>query len=73
MHSVEIRKGSINGELLGKGTINYFDNNKEAFKVFEIDLGPSKGSDELFLVFKNQKDKDQYIMNGDWIQLNYNK
>ncbi len=70
---VEFRKGKPNGELLGDANIQYFDENQEAFKIFEIDLEPNNGMDTLFLVFKNPKDKDQFTMNGDWIQLNYNK
>lgn len=71
--TVEIRKGKPSGKLLGKGIIQYFDADKEAFKTFEINLEPNNGIDTLFLVFKNSKDEDQFVMNGDWIQLNYNK
>lgn len=71
--AVEIRKGKKNGKLLGNSTIQQFDKNKDAFKVFEVNLQPTKGLDTLFLVFKNQKNEDQFIMNGDWIQLNYNQ
>ena len=70
---IEIRKGNKEGKLLGSGMIQYFDKNKESFKVIEVDLEPISGLDSLFLVFKNQENKDQYTMNGDWIQLNYNK
>lgn len=70
---VEFRKGKLDGQLLGKGDIQHFDKNKDAFKVFEIDLEPDNGTDTLFLVFKNSKDKDQFVLNGDWIQLNYFK
>ena len=69
---VEIRKGSATGTLLGSEVVEYYDKNKEALRVFEVDLSPSTGLDSLFLVFKNSKDTDQYIMNGDWVQLNYN-
>jgi len=70
---VEIRSGRKNGKLLGKGNIQHFDDNKDVFKVFEISLEPINTTDTLFLVFKNQEDKNQYTMNGDWIQLNYDK
>ena len=68
---IEIRKGSIDGPLLGKGSVEYYDMNKEGVKIMDIDLRPEQGLDTLFLVFKNAKDEDQYVMNGDWIQLNY--
>jgi cytochrome c len=70
---VEIRKGRAKGQLLGNGLVQYFNKNKEGFKVIEIDLEASSGTDTLFLVFNNPKDQDQFTMNGDWIQLNYNK
>ncbi|MEM1319761.1 MAG: ThuA domain-containing protein [Bacteroidota bacterium] len=68
---VEVRKGQSTGELLGSKTIEYFDKDKEAFKVFETAINPAQGLDTLFLVFKNAANEGQYIMNGDWIQLNY--
>ncbi len=70
---LEVRKGKKSGEILGSGMIEYFDKNKEAFKIFELDLQPSQGVDTLFLVFKNPGNKEQFTMNGDWVQLNYNK
>lgn len=69
--SVEVRKGAVDGPLLGSGQIQYYDKDKEAFKVFELELTPTKGRDTLFLVFKNLANEDQFVMNGDWIQLNY--
>ncbi len=69
--SVELRRGQVNGDLLGSRDINYFNKSKEGFKTFEIDLEPSSGLDALFLVFKNNENEDQYIMNADWVQLNY--
>ena len=71
--TVEIRKGKPNGQLLGKSSIQYFDENKDGFKTFEINIKPNIGLDDLFLVFKNSNDEDQFVMNGDWLQLNYNQ
>ena len=45
------------GKLLGQKTIQYFDENKAAFKMFEIDLKPSEEVDSLVMVFKNQKEQ----------------
>ncbi len=70
---VEIRKGQVDGPLLGQVSVAFFDEDKEGTKVIEIDLDPAQGLDSLFLVFKNDQNKDQYVMNGDWIQLNYAK
>jgi cytochrome c len=68
---VEIRKGQENGMLLGKQTIEYFNEDKGDFKVFEVPINPTSGLDTLVLVFKNPANETQYTMNGDWIQLNY--
>ena len=70
---VEVRAGQTDGKLLGKGAIEYFDKEKAGFKIFEIDLEPSIGVDSVFFVFKNANNPDQYTMNGDWMQLNYEK
>ena len=67
---VEIRKGRENGMLLGRQTIEYFNEDKGDFKVFEVPINPTSGLDTLFLVFKNPANETQYTMNGDWIQLN---
>jgi len=70
---VEIRTESANGKLLGKGHIQFFDKNKSGFKKFDIKLGSHTAVEDLVLVFKNKSDDKQYIMNGDWVQLNYNE
>ena len=69
----EIRKGSAEGPKLGAGRIHYFHPEKEGFKGFDIPITPTTGLDTLFLVFQNPNDPDQYTMNGDWIQLNYDR
>ncbi len=68
---VEIRKGTIDGPLLGSREVQYFDEERGAFEVYEVALESSTGIEPLFLVFRNDKDEDQYVLNGDWIQLNY--
>ena len=70
---VELRKGHKNGQLIGSDVIEYYDKKKEAFKVFEVKTLDNIGRDTLVLVFKNSKDDEQFTMNGDWIQLNYNE
>ncbi len=69
----EIRIGKPDGQLLGKTDVHYFNKDKSGSKTMTIELKPSQELDSLFVVFKNTKDKDQYIMNGDWIQLNYSE
>lgn len=68
---VEIRKGAVDGPLLGSHEVQYFDEERGAFEVYEIALEPATGIEPLFLVFSNDKDEDQYVLNGDWLQLNY--
>ena len=69
---VEIRLGKADGKLLGKGIIQYNDKKNRGFEPFEIKIEPTNEVGSLVFVFKNPKDKDQFIMNGDWIHLNYN-
>jgi cytochrome c len=70
---IEIRKGKVDGPLLGTGSVQYYNEDKDGSTMIEIDLTPQQGLDSLFLVFKNTQNPDQYTMNGDWIQLNYSK
>lgn len=69
---VEIRKGNPSGQLLAIKNIQHFNKDKDLFKTYEIELESAKGVDHLFIVFKNSEDKDRYVLNGDWVQLNYN-
>jgi len=68
---VEIRAHNPKGKLLGETQIEFFNKNKRGFGTFDIDLVPHNTVEDLVLVFKNANDKDQYVMNGDWLKLNY--
>ncbi len=68
---VEIREGSPNGNLIGKTHLKYFNKDKGIMKYYKIPVKPKTDKASLFLVFKNEKDKEQYIANANWILLNY--
>ncbi len=70
---VEIREGSPNGNLIGKTHLKYFDKNKGLMKYYKIAVTPTTDKASLFLVFKNEKDKEQYIANANWLLLNYKR
>ena len=72
--TVELRAEDRSGELLGSSKIQYFNADSAGFKIYEIPFTNANiKANSIVLVFKNTKDKDQVIMNGDWIQFNYNK
>lgn len=61
--AIEIRRGSINGQLLGKSNIEV-NGQWEEFYDKTITLEPTTGTDNLFLVFKNEKNRGG-LMNVD--------
>ncbi len=69
--NIQIRKGSPTGSILGSYQVDHLNNEKDEFKIFEIPLKPSTGVDDLYLLFINKKDKEQYTLNGDWVQFEY--
>lgn len=71
--SVEIREGSINGNLIGTAQLGYVNSEKPGREYYDIPLQPSKDKDAMYLVFKNQQDKEQYVLNADWVMLNYQR
>ena len=42
-------------------------------EFYDIALQGSVDKDDLYLVFKNSNDKDQYVLNANWIMLNYER
>ena len=69
---VEIRAGSLSGEILGSTTLGYSHPKKSSKQTYDIpltDAGMDRGP--LFLVFKNPADKSNYVLNADWVMLNY--
>ena len=70
---VEIRENSPNGNLIGKTHLKYFNKDKSLMKYYKIPVKPKTDKASLFLVFKNEKDKEQYIANANWVLLNYKR
>ena len=70
--SVEVRAGSVEGKLIGTVKTEYSDPKKSSVEYYEIPLqqaGIDRGP--LFLVFENKRDESQFVMNADWILLEY--
>ena len=69
---VEVRAGSMEGEVLGTVETAYSDPDRNGEEQYDIPLRPA-GIDRgaLFLVFRNPADEDQYVMNADWVLLEY--
>jgi len=71
--SVEIREGSINGKIIGTTILGYSHPDKGSMEYYDIAVQPNIDKGPLFLVFKNPADKDQYVLNANWILLNYQR
>ncbi|PHN02373.1 PQQ-dependent sugar dehydrogenase [Flavilitoribacter nigricans] len=71
--TVEVRAGSVNGKLLGSTKVSYSDPKKSSMEFYDIPLQAGPDKDDLYLVFKNPADEDQYVLNANWIQLNYER
>ena len=61
--TIEVRRGSLNGKILGKATVEV-NGQWEEFYDKLITLEPTTGTDDLFLVFQNEKDRGG-LMNVD--------
>lgn len=61
--TIEVRRGSIDGKLLGKATVEV-NGQWEEFYDKIITLEPTTGTDDLFLVFQNEKNRGG-LMNVD--------
>jgi cytochrome c len=68
---IEIREGSPSGKVLGRQQLNYFNENKEAHKFYTIPIRPSADQGDLYVVFKDESDKDRIMANANWVMLNY--
>lgn len=71
--SVEVRAGSIDGKILGSTKLGYSHPKKGSIKYYDIPLQASDEKGPLFLVFKNEEDDEQYVLNANWIALKYDK
>ncbi|WP_242202762.1 ThuA domain-containing protein [Aestuariivivens insulae] len=69
--SLEIRENAPDGKLIGSTTLGYHNEHKGAMKYYDIPVRPTQDKASLYLVFKNNTDKEQYVANANWILLNY--
>jgi cytochrome c len=69
---VEVREGSPTGKLIGSTAVQYYNKKKGASLQNDIKVQPTTSDSPLCLVFKNEKDKEKYICNANWIWLQYN-
>lgn len=67
---VEVWKGDAAKELIGSVMIDY-SNNKQSFKDHLIRLEKNEGTDKLYIRFRNKTDPDKFVMNADYLLLNY--
>lgn len=70
---VEIRRDAPNGTLLGQQSLDYFHPEKGEMVTYDIPLEKTSGSGRLYLVFKNHENPDQYVINPNWLMLQYNR
>ncbi len=70
---VQIRQGAVNGNLIGQLEINHPNSKLKAIRHYDIPVHPRTDQGPLFLVFHNSENKDQYVLNADWILLNYQR
>ncbi len=69
--TVEVRANGVNGKLLGTARLSYSNPEKGSIEYYDIPLEGGTGKGDLYLVFKNPSEADQYVVNADWIMLNY--
>ena len=68
---VEVRESSPTGNVIGEVEVSFFDAGNIGEETFDISVKPTVDKADLFLVFKNAENEKQFVMNGDWIYLNY--
>jgi len=68
---MQIREGSVEGKIIGTTELEYFNKDKGSQKKYDIPVRPTIDDGDLFLVFKNPEDEDQYALNANWILLEY--
>ncbi|HUH46164.1 MAG TPA: hypothetical protein VLZ54_03345, partial [Arenibacter sp.] len=69
--TVEVREGSVTGKLIGAGIIDHFNKKDGIKKEMQIDIRPTIDHGAIYLVFKNEGDKEDVIANLDWMSLQY--
>ena len=61
----------MNGNLIGRADVSFFNEKKESQETYQIKVVPTLNKGDLFLVFKNNSDPVQYVLNADWIMMGY--
>ena len=70
---LEIREASADGKIIGTAQLGYSHPEKGSMEYYDIPVQPSIEKGPLYLVFKNPTDEDQYVLNANWILLNYKR
>jgi len=66
---VEIREGSSTGTLIGTIAVDNFDKKKNIRHTYDIPIQSTTPTGDLFVVFKNEADEEQFVMNADKVVL----
>lgn len=69
--SVEIREGSASGNIIGTTTVENFNKQKSTRTTYTIQVQPTISKGDLFVVFKNEENKEQFVMNANRVTLGY--
>ena len=69
--TVEIREGNVSGKLIGTGTIDHFNKKDGVKKEMQINIVPTVDRGAIYLVFKNEGNREDVITNLNWISLQY--
>ncbi len=68
---VEIREGNIDGPIIGSTTIDHFNKEKNIQETYDSRIQAATAKGDLFLVFKNEANAEQFVMNLDRVVLGY--
>ncbi len=68
---VEIREGSPTGTVIGTTAVENFNEEKSTRTTYDIPLKPTISKGDLYVVFKNEVDGEQLVMNANRVFLEY--
>jgi len=68
---IEVRAGSPTGSIIGTTTVDNFNKEKNMRKIYDIQIQSTTQKRDLFIVFKNEADAKQQIINAVKIVLKY--
>ena len=68
---VEIREGKADGTIIGKIPVDNFNKGKNIQRTFDIKVQSTTSKGDLFVVFKNEENVENFVMNADRITLEY--